>query len=100
MLSATIVHVCARCGSEHIRKNALAELQAARCLDAEEPAARAKSNFHRRTPSGVRAASDTALICSSHRCLPPLAGGPSIREALSVMVAQDSIRSRAGGRQA
>src|ERR1700712_5142461 len=37
MLSTTIVHVCARCGSEQIRKNGHAENggQRAKCLDCE-----------------------------------------------------------------
>ena len=37
MLSTTIVHVCARCGSERIRKNGHAENggQRAKCLDCE-----------------------------------------------------------------
>lgn len=35
MLSTTIVHVCARCGSEHLRKNGHAEngAQRAKCQD-------------------------------------------------------------------
>ena len=37
MLSTTIVHVCARCGSERLRKNGHAENggQRAKCLDCE-----------------------------------------------------------------
>ena len=37
MLSTTIVHVCARCGSERIRKNGHASngAQRAKCLDCE-----------------------------------------------------------------
>ena len=37
MLSTTIVHVCARCGSERIRKNGHAENggQRAKCLDCQ-----------------------------------------------------------------
>ena len=37
MLSTTIVHVCARCGSERIRKNghAINGAQRAKCLDCE-----------------------------------------------------------------
>ena len=37
MLSTTIVHVCARCGSERIRKNghAINGAQRAKCLDGE-----------------------------------------------------------------